>query len=398
MKKLTFELEFITPAFIGGADPKDAELRPASFVGLLRWWYRKILQARVENLEELYKEESKLFGNQESSSNFWLKIKNPISRTSKTAEIRLKKIPIEQGISYLGYGNILYINFEKEKNMKKYEHVYNTLKKHGKTKLKGLFPAREFLLNEDIKDKTALEIVCKDELYNLIEALMFIFSQFGSLGGRSRRGWGSLHLIPTYESSYRNFGCFDLDFTEIRRAIKTVLGISGESYNNFNIFDIYVVKRGDKPLELLNTIGRMFSEFRNRREPDYSNVKLFLQQDKSLEQEIEVKRLYFGMPLKFTYKSLKGKSITFTPPTGRFASPVRFKVVRLEDGKYSVIIIHDKKCFVPNGINAELDENQGENEKEKISLKIKPLEDNIFYEFIHFLKKEKGLIEKEVHL
>ena len=53
---------------------------------------------------------------------------------------------------------------------------------------------------------------------------------------------------------------------------------------------------------------------------------------------------------------------------------------------------------MPNGINAELDENQGENEKEKISLKIKPLEDNIFYEFIHFLKKEKGLIEKEVHL
>jgi CRISPR/Cas system CMR-associated protein Cmr1 (group 7 of RAMP superfamily) len=41
VKRLTFDLEFITPAFIGGAN-QQAELRPASFVGLLRWWWRAL--------------------------------------------------------------------------------------------------------------------------------------------------------------------------------------------------------------------------------------------------------------------------------------------------------------------------------------------------------------------
>jgi CRISPR-associated protein Cmr1 len=59
VKKLTFKLEFITPAFIGGAN-QQAELRPASFVGLLRWWWRALKgECNIENLRE---EEVKIFG------------------------------------------------------------------------------------------------------------------------------------------------------------------------------------------------------------------------------------------------------------------------------------------------------------------------------------------------
>ncbi len=59
MKKLTFELEFITPAFIGGAN-QQAELRPASFVGLLRWWWRA-LKGECD-IKKLREEEIKIFG------------------------------------------------------------------------------------------------------------------------------------------------------------------------------------------------------------------------------------------------------------------------------------------------------------------------------------------------
>jgi len=59
VKRLTFELEFITPAFIGGAN-QQAELRPASFVGLLRWWWRALKgECKIEKLRE---EEVKIFG------------------------------------------------------------------------------------------------------------------------------------------------------------------------------------------------------------------------------------------------------------------------------------------------------------------------------------------------
>ncbi|WP_333785233.1 type III-B CRISPR module RAMP protein Cmr1 [Thermocrinis sp.] len=60
MKKLTFELEFITPAFLGGADPLKPELRPASFVGLLRFWWRA-LKGECD-IDKLKKEETEIFG------------------------------------------------------------------------------------------------------------------------------------------------------------------------------------------------------------------------------------------------------------------------------------------------------------------------------------------------
>lgn len=40
MKTETFDLEFITPAFLCGANQNVAELRPASIRGQLRWWLR----------------------------------------------------------------------------------------------------------------------------------------------------------------------------------------------------------------------------------------------------------------------------------------------------------------------------------------------------------------------
>jgi CRISPR-associated protein Cmr1 len=59
VRRVTFDLEFITPAFIGGAN-QQAELRPASFVGLLRWWWRALKgECNIENLRE---EEVKIFG------------------------------------------------------------------------------------------------------------------------------------------------------------------------------------------------------------------------------------------------------------------------------------------------------------------------------------------------
>ncbi len=54
MKTETYDLEFITPAFLCGADQKAAELRAASVRGALRWWFR-ILGGKKD-------EETQVFG------------------------------------------------------------------------------------------------------------------------------------------------------------------------------------------------------------------------------------------------------------------------------------------------------------------------------------------------
>lgn len=52
MMKLLYDgkLEFITPAFLCGANQGRAELRPASFRGALRWWFRVLGGTREEEL------------------------------------------------------------------------------------------------------------------------------------------------------------------------------------------------------------------------------------------------------------------------------------------------------------------------------------------------------------
>ncbi len=60
MKQIVFQLETLTPMFMSGADQGKFELRPSSFKGLLRFWWRAMQEER--NIECLIQKEAKLFG------------------------------------------------------------------------------------------------------------------------------------------------------------------------------------------------------------------------------------------------------------------------------------------------------------------------------------------------
>ena len=51
MKSQICKLEFITPAFLSGADQGQAELRAASIRGALRWWFRVLGGTKEEETE-----------------------------------------------------------------------------------------------------------------------------------------------------------------------------------------------------------------------------------------------------------------------------------------------------------------------------------------------------------
>lgn len=62
MEKLRLDIQLLTPAFIGDAH-QETQLRPASFKGLIRWWYRATVGDRyLRDLEQLRREEACLFG------------------------------------------------------------------------------------------------------------------------------------------------------------------------------------------------------------------------------------------------------------------------------------------------------------------------------------------------
>lgn len=72
MRKVEIELMTVTPLFLGGSDPRGQppELRPPSFRGAMRYWYRAALGGVVgdQNLEAVRALEAAVFGSTDSAS------------------------------------------------------------------------------------------------------------------------------------------------------------------------------------------------------------------------------------------------------------------------------------------------------------------------------------------
>jgi CRISPR-associated protein Cmr1 len=183
LKKITFEIETITPMFLAGAEQGKAELRAASIKGLLRFWWRA-LQAET-NLEKLHNRESQIFGAPDEKiggSSFSIRILHEPLKAIKDkfpnnpqyqmpVEGKTFKINI---LEYLAYGTYDYIP--------KQGNVFN----------------REYL---PINSNFSLIINLTNELWKEeILKTIFVFSLFSGVGSRSRNGFGSFEITNKTEA------------------------------------------------------------------------------------------------------------------------------------------------------------------------------------------------------
>lgn len=191
MKKITFEIETITPMFLAGADQSKAELRVASIKGLLRFWWRA-LQAETD-LAELRKKESHIFGSSDETTgggcSFAIRINN--------AE-NLK--PITRG--FPGIDKIHTETFWSNKQNK--QITINILEYLAY----GPFDPRNRRIRPyfDTKSKFNLIFHFRDNghIDDVLKA-MYVFSLFGGLGARCRNGFGSFS-ISKQEGDISSFG------------------------------------------------------------------------------------------------------------------------------------------------------------------------------------------------
>jgi len=140
-----FEVEIVTPLFLGGADPKKAELRAPSIKGALRFWWRA-LHAHL-SLEELKEQEGAIFGD--------------AGEKSGKSKIRIK---ISKNLIYDG---------KSRENPVPHKNVRFT------------FPC--FNPNEVF----SVKIFGDERIFNLFQ----LVSILGGLGKRSRRGFGSFRIM-----------------------------------------------------------------------------------------------------------------------------------------------------------------------------------------------------------
>jgi CRISPR-associated protein Cmr1 len=171
MEDLEFTLRLVSPAFIGGGedlvlgpeqrkrriDPEGDGLRIPSLRGVLRFWWRA--KERDDDAEKLFAKEAAVFGSANKGQGVRIR---PLSQDEWVPIA----IPVSTAKTYLGSGAI---NNEK-------------------------------LLREAIPEDKRFKF-CASGTRGQIEEVrkaLILLHLFGGIGARSRRGWGSVHVLAKF--------------------------------------------------------------------------------------------------------------------------------------------------------------------------------------------------------
>ena len=193
MQRMKYRIRFLTPAFLGNAE-QSGQWRMPPFKALLRQWWRVVWAERhrfPEDCSAMRRDEGRLFGNAWLDGDFrkssvrmrlskWTDgslTRNQWGRQELDGKIRHPEVGQSVGpLLYLGYGPL------------KVEPV-NRPGRHKEfaTALKG---------NAAIQagDAAELSIAAPESDVVDIRTAMALMNAYGTVGSRSRNGWGSLEI------------------------------------------------------------------------------------------------------------------------------------------------------------------------------------------------------------
>lgn len=173
--ELQFEVEFVTPTFLGGATG-DAEIRTAPFKHGIRYWWRVLHGAKYAKSGILKETEDKIFGSTEERSSIEIFIptvggtsvvgKGPFSKGRMVEASPSGKSFRINILDYLAYGK-----FDYQKGV---GNVYNVNHVKPATKIELFVRIKDIGHTAEVKDAIKM------------------FLSYGGIGSRSRNGFGSM--------------------------------------------------------------------------------------------------------------------------------------------------------------------------------------------------------------
>jgi len=336
-------LRTVTPLFMGGADREQAELRPSSIKGALRFWYRAA-HCRSDGLPN-YEDEARIFGGAgkgEGQGMFHIIV------MSQPGTQRPARWP--QPVKYLGY---------------------------------GVADGRPFIReNTSAVIKLVFRPDCADDDERAVLSSLELLCHFGGLGSRWRRGFGSVVCegLPGQERLPRHKGEL---IRRLRRLLESLDGVPDmvPTYTAFSKNTRFVVKEtGTREWrEVLSEVGRVMQSYRSasdprrfsrrRRQPDPAGVRVGkFKNDRDLiasflrtgELPRAPRRAGFGLPHNYFFRG-RGYGNAGYPQkafiTGcldktdidRRASPLLIHVHKLRGGRFAVVQTFLPAVFLPAG-------------------------------------------------
>lgn len=251
----------VTPLFLGGADPSHVvELRAPSIKGALRFWWRALAWSRcggdldtTRKLDKIRKEEQEIFGaagddhNRLGQASFglrarWLSGPSPLAGTEPRSLTSGKP-----EASYLSYG------------------VIN--RGQGNAPRPCYQPEGRFELTLYALKRTDEESGFHSSLPDAIK----LFGLLGGLGGRSRRGWGSVTLTELGGEGGTLQWQAPRNLAQYRDALASILGNTARApESNYSAFGkgarLHIFGVGADALTVLDQLGQAYQAF--RREQD----------------------------------------------------------------------------------------------------------------------------------
>lgn len=174
--KVELGLETVTPLFLAGAEPNQGpELRPASFRGALRYWYRALMGGiSGNNLQVVRQAEAHVFGTTEVSSAVAIRLQGTMNPLST---FRLDKETGQQGRS--GHDYLYYSTRSLGENNRRPFAPRQSANRPGVTLL---LSSRMGAYEAELRVQHAC-------------AAAWLLTHLGGLGMRARRCAGSLQVV-----------------------------------------------------------------------------------------------------------------------------------------------------------------------------------------------------------
>lgn len=358
MRFLDLDLKAVTPLIIGGA-LRQAEIRPPSFRGMMRYWLRAFLAGVLgPDLASVTAVERTVFGYQRHASLVALRV----LQGAPAAE--LPPITAE----FPGAGYLLY---------SAYQNRRDAIPAGERFRLR--LQTRPFAPNPITVGGVKLD---ETAAWDLAAASLWLATRLGGSGSRARRGAGSIRfaaepdewpeaLPPARIQATTPRGYADeltADLARLRRAFGWQPVDEVEPLPPFSVLhpdscQILVLDQAFPSWQAaLDTVGQTFQAFRSRQPDDYAAVKGVLTQAQARVHE--VKRAIFGLPLMFFFSSLykqwgernlpprearSRSSATVSPRRGQArSSPLWFRVTQLngDTPAYAVVMTLFRSQFV----------------------------------------------------
>ncbi|MBO7411925.1 MAG: hypothetical protein J6T92_08390 [Ottowia sp.] len=200
MKQQHWQITFLTPAFLGNAS-QNAQWRTPPFKALLRQWWRVAWAADnpSKDVESMRQHEGVLFGNA------WLTHED--GRDKKVKDYCKSLVRLR--LSRWNGGSLTQEEwrklFPKPQHNQKRSYTVTHPEHPGDIPAElylGYGPISPAHKTTSLKNNAAIQagesaklsIAYPESEAKLIEAALNLMHHFGTLGGRSRNGWGSLHM------------------------------------------------------------------------------------------------------------------------------------------------------------------------------------------------------------